>query len=694
MPDPLTPLGFSTSAPGGSSLYLADLTGSEGLSRLFAFDLHLVGQDTIDAESLIGQNAVVSIAIENGMRYINGYINHIVELDQESRFVHYSARLVPWMWFMTRSLNSRIFQSLSATDILRQVFDRSPKPGSGSYSVDLGGITGNIPARAYCVQYRETDFNFVSRLMEEEGIFYFFEHDKDSLVLKLADSPNAHASCPLQPAIGYRPVTGDVEFHQTITSWSMERQFRSGKYRLASSHYQKPRESFTVEEPGTISVANNDRFELYDYPGEYAKSFVGAGPDEDGSDLQKVTPQGERLVKIRMQEEEVQYVTASGASTCPTATPGYKFSLEGHPHTSPDDWNSDYVVRSVSHSASQSGPWSGSQEQARYANTLSCIPLKYGFRPPRVTGKPVVQGPQTALVVGQSGEEIWTDKYGRVKVQFYWDREGNYDDKSSCWIRVAQVWAGKQWGAIHIPRVGQEVIVDFLEGDPDQPIITGRVYNAEQMPPYALPDNQTRSSIKSRSSKGGGADTYNELRFEDKKGSEQFFQHAQKDLDTRVVNESREWVGASRHLIVTADQKESVGGDKHLTVTGKHFEKISGEHDLKIVGDQKASIGGQQSLNVGGDRQEQTGSNWAHAAGQTIYIKGGMTVVIEAGMQLSLKAAGGFVDIGPAGVTIQGTLVQINSGGSAASGSGPSLGSPQDPKAPDQADDGTKGGKI
>jgi len=688
------PLEFSTSAPGGSALYLTNLTGTEGLSRLFSFDLHLVSQEPIDAESMIGQNAVVSIAVRDGARYINGYINYIVELDRSHKAVNYSARIVPWMWFMNRSSNSRIFQNLSATDILRKVFDGFPKPRSGSYSVDLGGISGDVPSRAYCVQYRETDFNFVSRLMEEEGIFYFFEHEQSSLTLKLADSSSAHQPCPYQAQVDYRPVTGDLPLEQVITSWSVAREIRSGRYKLASSHYQKPQESFPVEEPSAISVAGNADFDLYDYPGEYAKSFAGAGPDDDASDSSKVIPQGQRLVKIRMEEEESRYVIASGASTCPTVTPGYHFALEDHPHGSPDNWNTDYLVVSVDHSASQPALWSDLQEETKYVNSLNSIPLKNAFRPPRVTRKPFVQGPQTALVVGQPGAEIFTDKYGRVKVQFYWDREGTSDEKSSCWIRVAQIWAGKQWGAIQIPRVGQEVIVDFLEGDPDQPIITGRVYNAEQMPPYTLPDNQTRSTIKSRSSTDGSSDTYNEMRFEDKTGSEQLFLHAQKDMDTRVVNDSREWIGANRSLIVTTDQKESVGGNKNLSVTGNHSEKIQGGHDLQISGDQKASIGGGLYLQVGGDRQEQTGSNWAHSSGQTIYLKGGMTVVIEAGMELSLKGPGGFVDIGPAGVTIQGTLVQINSGGSAASGSGPNLQSPQDPKAPDQADDGTKGGKM
>jgi len=324
------------------------------------------------------------------------------------------------------------------------------------------------------------------------------------------------------------------------------------------------------------------------------------------------------------------------------------------------------------------------------------------------------------------------DKYGRVKVQFYWDRLGKKDENSSCWIRVSQPWAGAGWGAMWIPRIGQEVIVDFLEGDPDRPLITGRVYNAEQIVPYSLPDNQTRSTFLSRSSKNGGAANFNEIRFEDKKDSEQIFVNAEKEMDLRVEKESREFVGANRHLIVKANQQELVEGDKHGHVKGSQFEKIEGDvslqingkqmqkiggdqsieldsdHKEKIVGntslqvgkDQKTQIGGNVSLQVGQSRNEKIGQTHAMEAVQTIHLKGGMTVIIEAGMQLSLKGPGGFVDIGPAGVSIQGTMVLINSGGAAGSGPGASPDSPDspdaptDPKDPDVADDGTKGGKL
>ena len=285
-----------------------------------------------------------------------------------------------------------------------------------------------------------------------------------------------------------------------------------------------------------------------------------------------------------------------------------------------------------------------------------------------------MQGPQTAVVVGPSGEEIYVDKYGRVKVQFFWDREGKKDENSSCWIRVAENWAGKNWGVIFNPRIGQEVVVDFLEGDPDRPLITGRVYNADQMPPYELPENQTQSTIKTRSSKGG-ADNFNELRFEDKKGTEQVFLHAEKDMDWRVKGDAREFVGKDRHLVVKGNQSESVEKDLHLQIKGEQREKIG--KDL--------------SLDVGGKRQDKVGGNYALDAAQEVHIKAGTNVILEAGAQLTIKAGSNFIHIGPDGVAIKGTMVMINSGGAAGSGGGSS---PQAPKDPDVADDGTKGGKL
>ncbi len=403
--------------------------------------------------------------------------------------------------------------------------------------------------------------------------------------------------------------------------------------------------------------------------------------------------QGDSLTKIRMQEEEAGHLVVSGSGVCRAFTSGYKFDLKDHYRA---DMNNSYMLTEVQHVASVGGSYTSAQSGSgeHYSNHFTCISASVPFRPARITPKPFVQGPQTALVVGKSGEEIWVDKYGRVKVQFYWDREGKKDENSSCWIRVSQNWAGKNWGAMWIPRMGQEVIVDFLEGDPDRPLITGRVYNAEQIVPYPLPDHQTVSTLKSRSSKGGGSANYNEIRFEDKKDSEQIFINAEKDMDQRVENDSREYVKNDRHLIVHANQHELVEADKHGHVKGKHFEAVDGDMSLKVGGDDKEQVVGSMSLQVGQSMNEKVGMTWAKEAGQTVHIKAGMTLILEAGMQLSLKGPGGFVDIGPAGVTIQGTMVLINSGGAAGSAPDANPQDPEAPKDPDTADDGTKFTKL
>src|SRR5208282_5403170 len=450
---------------------------------------------------------------------------------------------------------------------------------------------------------------------------------------------------------------GTFQKEDIVQSWGAEQELRPGKYALNDYNFQTPSTSLMANVQTVDQIGGNTKYEIYDYPGIYTKK-------SDGDDL----------TKVRMEEEEAVHYLLTGSGNCRSFASGYKFHLDDHPRR---DQNGDYLLTEVTHSASVGDSYSGSggDSEETYSNHFACIAVSIPFRPQRLTPKPVVQGLQTAVVVGPSGEEIYTDKYGRVKVQFFWDREGKKNDQSSCWVRVSQPWAGKNWGSINIPRIGQEVIVEFLEGDPDRPIITGRVYNAEQMPPYTLPDNQTRTTFMTRSTKGGSSSNYNELRFEDKKGSEQLFLHAEKDMDVRVKNDSREYVANDRSLIVKGNQNESVDGDQNITISGNQAEKVA--QNL--------------SLQVGQNLNEKSGQNFAHDAGMEIHLKAGMNVVIEAGLELTIKASGGFINIGPAGVAISGTLVLINSGGAAGSGSGSS---PQDPKKPDEADDGSKGTKM
>ena len=644
-----------TTPLGKDVLLLQDFSGSEGISQLFNFQLHLLSENnSIAYDKIVGQRVSISIRLaDDSKRYINGFVSRFTQGRSDNRFTHYEAEVVPWPWFLTRTADCRIFQNMTIPAIITKIFNDL---GFQDFKNLLGG---SFETREYCVQYRETDFNFVSRLMEEEGIFYFFEHEQNKHTLVLANTPSAHKPCPTQAKTRYRGTGGGMQKEDTIHGWKVGQELKPGKFALTDYNFETPSTNLAVNLPSTVKVANNDKFEVYDYPGEYPKKA-----------------EGDNLVKVRMQELEASHLVAQGESTCRAFVSGYTTDLTDHYRR---DANQGYVLTEVHHFSSvgdtyfTEGVGSGAEET--YSNKFTCIPKSVPFRPPRFTPRPVVHGSQTAMVVGKSGEEIWVDKYGRVKVQFHWDREGQKNENSSCWIRVSQPWAGKQWGAMWIPRIGQEVIVDFLEGNPDQPIITGRVYNAEAMPPYTLPDHQTRSTFKSRSSKGGGGSNYNELRFEDKKDKEQFFMHAEKHMDIRVKKDSREHIGENRHLIVKKDQKELVEGNKHGEVKKNHNQKI----------------GGDLSINVTGKTQEKTGMAYAHQAGTEIHLKAGTTVIIEAGVQISLKAAGNFVDIGPAGVAIKGTMVLINSGGAAGSGSGSS---PESPEAPDQADDGSKGDKM
>lgn len=658
---------------GKDVLLLHTLRGQESISDLFSFHLELLSEkSSIAPDKIVGQRVNLAIELFDGsLRYINGFISRFAQNGADDRFTYYEAIVVPWLWFLTRTANCRIFQNMTIPDIVAKVFkDR----GLNDFKVSL---QGSFEVREYVVQYRETDFNFVSRLMEQYGIFYFFEHEQNKHTLIMANDPNAHKPCPVQSKARLDYASGSTfKDEDVISAWQVEQELRPGKYALTDYNFETPSTDLLAKEDTIYKVGGNDKYEIFDYPGEYTKKA-----------------DGDTTTRIRMQEEEAIHYFGSGSANCRAFASGYRFDLSGHASA---DMNKTYVLTEVHHSATVGGSYSDSEGEsdARYSNQFKCIPHTVQFRPARVTPRPIVHGPQTAVVVGKSGEEIWTDKYGRVKVQFFWDREGKDNENSSCWIRVSQPWAGKTWGSINIPRIGQEVIVEFLEGDPDRPIITGRVYNAEQMPPYKLPDNQTRTTFLSRSTKNGGSSNYNELRFEDKKDSEQIFMNAEKDMDWRVEHDSREFVGNDRSLIVTNDQKEKVGGEQHIQIAKDQNEKVGGDASLNVTGNQNVKVGQTMSLQVGQNLQEKCNQNYAHEAGMEIHLKAGMNVVIEAGLELTIMASGNFINIGPAGVAISGTLVLINSGGAAGSGSPSSPTDPKDPKDPDTADDGTKGGKM
>ncbi|HUE22742.1 MAG TPA: type VI secretion system tip protein TssI/VgrG [Bryobacteraceae bacterium] len=645
---------------GDDALLLDSFSGVERVSEPFRFVLRLLSPDpNVDMQSLLTQPVVLSLQLDDDSeRHIHGNISRMKLLHYGSDgMAAYEAEVVPWFWFLSLFSDCRIFQNQSVPDIVEKVFkDRG-------FSDFKSSLKGTYNPREYCVQYRESDFNFVSRLLEEEGIFYFFEQSEEKHTLVLGDDATAFAACPDQATARFMPSEGGRMDDDTVATLEAEFRIRTGTASLTDYDFTQPNTSLFS------TLAGQQQGEAYDYPGKYSTK-----------------DDGDHYARIRLEELEVGISTVRGESNCMGFQSGYKFTLSDHYR---DSANTDYTLLMLEHHARNSSYRAGQVDPFDYRNRFEAIPNSVPFRPPRRARKPVIEGTQTAMVVGKSGEEIWTDQYGRVVVQFFWDRIGTSDENSSCWIRVAQGWAGKQWGFIAIPRIGQEVIVSFLEGDPDRPIITGSVYNAVQMPPYTLPDNQTQSTWKSMSSKGGGG--FNELRFEDNKGSEQIFIHGEKDMDMRIKNDRREWIGEDRHLVVTRDKLEKTGRDSHLDLTRDHIEKIGRDHHLAIGGKEAISITGSHSLAVTGDVIEQFSGNHSSQVTQNLYLKA-MQVVIEASVGLTIKAGSNFITIDPSGVAISGTpMVQINSAGSALSGSAGSLVSPISPTDATNASDADPG---
>ncbi len=656
-----TPLGADT-------LLLTGFEGTEEISQLFAFRLDLIATNgtKIDFDKVLGQELTVTMQIQNEdpqstevkVRYFRGICRRFEQGNRDKDFTSYRAEIVPQFWFTTRTAQSRIFQQLSVPDILKKVLV--------GLKVDYN-LQGTFEKREYCVQYRETDFNFACRLMEEEGIFYFFKHTKDALEMVVANTAAAHVNVSGVTKARWDVEEGKHRELRHVHDWVKRQEVRSGKFKLRDYSFQRPDDNFESKKNtlgnvsiGTVThkleVGGNDKFELYDYPGEFAQRFDGIekGGGEQAGELGKISTDGTRTVELRMQAETLAGLVIEGNSNCNQFTSGHKFTLEKH-----FDAEGGYILTSVHHIAHGGNKYrSGDDSEFVYSNSFTCIPDALPFRPQRTTPKPCIMGAQTAVVVGPSGEEIFTDKYGRVKVQFPWDREGKADANSSCWLRVGTSWAGKQWGAIQIPRIGHEVIVQFLEGDPDAPIIIGSVYNAASMPPYKLPDEKTKSTIKSLSSKGG--DGFNEMRFEDKKGSEQVFIHAEKDLDIRVKNDRMETIMHDRHLQVKNNKHEKVDADRHETIGKSHFEKITTDRHLDVGGKEAVHIVGSQSVGVDGDVIEEVGGEFSQKVTGKATIKVTGDVLIESAATITLKVGGSTIKISSSQIEIKSTTVKVD----------------------------------
>ncbi len=611
---------------GEEALLLKTFTGTEELGRLFNFELELLSeQRAIKFEDIVGQNATVRLALPGGgTRYFNGFISRFAQLPNQDTMASYRATLSPWLWFLTRMADCRIFQDKTVPKIVEDVFR------DHGFTDFKNSLSGSYRERDYCVQYRETDFNFISRLLEEEGIYYFFEHDNGKHTLVLADSKSAHATYEGYSSLPYLAQKAATPHQQVVTDWLVEQAVLPDFASLNDFDFEKPNTSLNVK-AGTGNPHAASGFEVFDYPGGY-----------------KEYADGETNARLRIEEIQAGFEVAKGTTQAHGVVPGCLLSLERHPR---DDQNREYLIVGAQYQLKLD--FYGSAVRAEEAEFFQCqfsaVPSEKPFRAARQARKPVLGGPQTAIVTGPSGEEIYTDKYGRVKVQFHWDRRGKGDENSSCWLRVGQSWAGKNWGAIQIPRIGHEVIVSFLEGDPDQPLIIGSVYNAESMPPYALPDNKTLSTLKSNSSKNGKG--FNEIRFEDKKGDEQIFIHAEKNQDIRVKNSVYETVGANRHLIVGNDQVEQVLQDRHETVKRDHAEKIGRDRSLLVAGKEAKEIAASQSLKVKGDVIEEFSANHSEKTAADYYLKAD-NIVIEALTNVTIKVGESFIAIEAGGIKI------------------------------------------
>jgi type VI secretion system secreted protein VgrG len=635
---------------GDTGLVLLRMSGKEELGRLPEFQLDFVSpKESIEPNKVLGKNLSWSVEQANGeLRYFNGFVTRFSEAGEtgtsafedsrKGKSFSYRATVNPWLWFLTRASHSRMWENLSVVDVVRQI--------AQSYGAMLDlKLSGSYARRKYIVQYRETDFNFFCRLLEQEGIYFAFKYDNGKNTCVLMDS----GGMPGFEALFHQPSRGATD-KDHISSWSVSREIQPGKYKIVDYNYAKPG-PWAAEQPMTQDHDFAD-FGMVDFPG---------GEHDDALDGTGSSPQWiEHYARTRIEELHSRYETFSGGGDERRCAPGTVMDLKGHDRR---QYNTKYLITTVSYAASAGDLASSSGSGAEFRCSITAVKAETPFRPARLTPKPVIQGAQTAIVTDWEEPEGW----GRVKVKFHWN-----DESQSCWLRVAQPLAGNKWGFLGIPRPGDEVVVEFLEGDPDRPIVVGCVYNAKSMPPWTLPSERTHTGFKSLS--WGGSSGFNELRFDDKAGKEEIYIRAQYDKTVRVEHDRTEWVGNESHLMVQQNLFEKLGADHHIEVTGDRNEKL----------------GGSLSLKVDKDLLGKAGTKIAYDAGSEIHLKSGSTLVLEASSTLSLKVGGNFITINPGGVFIKGSMVFVNSGGSAGTGSGAS---PEAAKAPNEAHK-SEGGKA
>lgn len=599
-PDVLIPLQFS---------------GVEHISGLFDFTLTMMSDQTdIDAQQLLGKPISVKLNFNDTCRYFHGRVTSFNGGATQNGARFYTAQLEPWLALLSYHADCRMFHNKSVIDMAKTLFQEL---GFSDFSTQ--GLTQSYAKRDYCTQYRETTLHFLNRLFQEEGIFYFFRHEADKHTLVLADTNSNFPVCE-------NSVIFDAGSYKNfgLTAWQRQKNFYSGAHQHTDYNYEQAGSSLYTQQQGNAKLAAAGSYSRYDYPGRYQDSGAGNTWSQQ-----------------RLQAHEVNYDLAKGKGNYPTFFAGGKFTLDNAPIAS-DDGN--YVVLSMTHMASDNSYLAGTQGSQTYVNEFTCLPATADFRPMHSATKPLIHGTQTAIVVGQEGSEIYTDEHGRVKVQFHWDRKGEEDEYSSCWIRVAHPTAGANWGSQFMPRIGQEVVVSFLDGDPDRPLITGSVYNSNNAAPYNLPQNQTQSGIKTRSSQGGGAADFNELRFEDKMGSEEIFIQAQKDFNQTIKN--------NLAVNVVNDHTHATTHNSTVTVGNDYSHATSNNSTMTVGNDYSQSTANNASMNVG--------NNFTQIVQNSSETVVGTTAITEATESIILQVGQTMLIVSPAGVTVKGPSFKVD----------------------------------
>jgi type VI secretion system secreted protein VgrG len=669
---------------GKDEVLLAGFTAVERISAPFEITADLLAVDeAITLKDLLRKPVTIYLKLASGKeRPIHGIVREFSQLGRRELLTAYRMVIVPSIWFMKLTRESKIYQRKNVVDIVKDVFK------DFDVKVEVQCVK-TYPNREYCVQYRESHFDFVSRLLEDEGIHYYFKHGKNSHTLVLDDDSTNAVACPGGAPAAMAATDAPWQEKDVVVELTSELAAHTGKITLWDTTFVMPHKHLEAE----AAAQNNQLGEWYDYPGGQAREATTA-PDSDTSRAQAAFNENKRYVRLHSEEKTAFYKAVRGDSNCRFLVTGHKFELEGHYRS---DVNGPYHVVEVQHTA-KAGHYRTWDDGAAldYRNKFVALPMATKYRPPRSTPRPIVHGTQTAVVVGPAGEEIYTDKYGRIRAQFHWDRDGKNDPDSSCWMRVATTWAGKQWGAISIPRIGQEVVVAFLEGNPDSPLVVGSVYNADMMPPYELPANMTQSGVKSRSSLKGESDNFNEIRFEDKKGDELVYIHAEKDKQVEVENDRNEHVGHDETYTIDHDQTvhvghdrtETVDNDESITIGGNRTESVAKDESISIDGARTESVGKDETITITKNRTESVGKDEnvdigqhrtvtiaknetlnigetrATEVGKDDTLKVGKKYILEAGDEITIKTGDASISMKKDGtIKIKGKDITIDGSG-------------------------------